>query len=263
MRLVIVGPGRAGGSIARAARAAEHEIAGVVSRTGDDRFGPPLAPDEPWPQVDLALICVRDDQIEPLAISMASQFADIPVVAHVSGFVPVTALKPLAFPGVSLGGFHPLQTLPDPERGAAALAVSYVGIGGEELAEDTLIHFAISLDLKPFALDDAVRPLYHAASAAAANFVATALATASDLYAAAAIEPGVAAPLVSRVAQNVFEVGGRESLTGPIARGDTETVIGHLVAAHQVSESVGKQFRLMAEATALLAGRFSEVKDWK
>jgi hypothetical protein len=40
-------------------------------------------------------------------------------------------------------------------------------------------------------------------------------------------------------------------------------VIGHLVAAHEVSESVGKQFRLMAEATAILAGRFDEVKDWK
>lgn len=263
MRLVIVGPGRAGGSIARAARAVEHEIVGVVSRTGDERFGPSLAMGDSWPPADLALVCVKDDQVEEVATSMAGQLGEIPVVAHVSGFVPVTALKPLASPSVSIGGFHPLQTLPDPERGAAALAGSYVGIGGEELAEDTLVHFAISLDMKPFALDDAVRPLYHAASAAAANFVATALATASDLYSTAGIEPSVAAPLVSRVAHNVFEAGGRESLTGPIARGDTDTVVGHLVAAHQVSESVGKQFRLMAEATAILAGRFNEVKDWK
>lgn len=263
MRLVIVGPGRAGGSIARAARAAEHEIIGVVSRAGDERFGPPLAMEEPLPPADLVLICVRDDQVEPLATSMAGRLGEIPVVAHVSGFVPVTALRSLASPDVSLGGFHPLQTLPDPERGAAALAGSYVGIGGDELAEDTLIHFAISLGMRPFALADAVRPLYHAASAAAANFVATALATASDLYTAAGIEPSVAAPLVTRVVDNVFEAGGLQSLTGPIARGDTDTVVGHLVAAHQVSQSVGKQFRLMAEATAILAGRIDEVKDWK
>lgn len=263
MRLVIVGPGRAGGSIARAARAVDHEIVGVVSRSGDQRFGPPLTIDESLPPADLLLICVKDDQIEPIAESLAGKLDDVPVVAHVSGFLPVTALKPLESPGVSLGGFHPLQTLPDSDRGAAALAGSYVGIGGDELAEDTLIHFAISLGMEPFALDDAVRPLYHAASAAAANFVATALATASDLYTAAGIEPTVAAPLVSTVADNVFEAGGRRSLTGPISRGDTDTVIGHLVAAHQVSESVGKQFRLMAEATAILAGRFNEVKDWK
>ncbi|MGF1616449.1 MAG: DUF2520 domain-containing protein [Acidimicrobiia bacterium] len=260
---MIVGPGRAGGSIARAARAAEHEIIGVVSRAGDERFGPPLAMEEPLPPADLVLICVRDDQVEPLATSMAGRLGEIPVVAHVSGFVPVTALRSLASPDVSLGGFHPLQTLPDPERGAAALAGSYVGIGGDELAEDTLIHFAISLGMRPFALADAVRPLYHAASAAAANFVATALATASDLYTAAGIEPSVAAPLVTRVVDNVFEAGGLQSLTGPIARGDTDTVVGHLVAAHQVSQSVGKQFRLMAEATAILAGRIDEVKDWK
>lgn len=263
MRLVIVGPGRAGGSIARAARAAEHEIVGVVSRSGDDRLGPPLAIDDALPSADLVLICVKDDQIESVANSLAGKLGDSAVVAHVSGFVPVTALQPLASPGVSIGGFHPLQTLPDPERGAAALADSYVGIGGDDLAEDTLILFAISLDMKPFALDDAVRPLYHAASAAAANFVVTALATASDLYEAAGIEPDVAGPLVSRVVDNVFEAGGRQSLTGPIARGDTDTVVGHLVAAHQVSESVGTQFRLMAEATAILAGRFNEVRDWK
>ncbi|MEX1038780.1 MAG: DUF2520 domain-containing protein [Acidimicrobiia bacterium] len=263
MRLVIVGPGRAGGSIALAAIAADHEIVGVVSNDREDRFGPSLSPGIPWPDADLVLICVKDDQIESVAEALSEWIGDTPVVAHVSGFVPVTALRPLSSPSVSIGGFHPLQTLPDPERGATALAGSHVGIGGEELAEDTLIHFGVSLGMEPFRLEDEVRPLYHAASAAAANFVATALATASDLYAAAEIDPSVAEPLVARIAHNVFQSGGRESLTGPIARGDTETVVGHLVAAHQVSESVGKQFRLMAEATAILAGRFNEVKDWK
>jgi predicted short-subunit dehydrogenase-like oxidoreductase (DUF2520 family) len=65
------------------------------------------------------------------------------------------------------------------------------------------------------------------------------------------------------VVKNVFEVGARSALTGPIARGDTETIVGHLVAAHQVSDSVGQQFRLLAEATAILAGRYGEVENWK
>jgi predicted short-subunit dehydrogenase-like oxidoreductase (DUF2520 family) len=263
MRVVIVGPGRAGGSIALAAIAAGHEIVGVASNNGDERFGPPVSLDLPLPEAELALICVKDDQIESVAGEMADSITGISVVAHVSGFLPTTVLNPLAARGVSIGGFHPLQTLPDPVRGAAALSGSYFGIGGDELAQDTLIHFGSSLGMEPFRLDDEVRPLYHAASAAAANFVATALATASDLYGAAKIDPSVAAPLVERISRNVFESGGRQSLTGPIARGDTDTVIGHLVAAHEVSESVGKQFRLMAEATAILAGRFDEVKDWK
>jgi predicted short-subunit dehydrogenase-like oxidoreductase (DUF2520 family) len=138
-----------------------------------------------------------------------------------------------------------------------------VGIEGDELAYDTLTHFGLSLGMHPFRLSDQVRPLYHAAAAAAANFVVTALATSADLLDAADIETEVTKPLVNQVVKNVFEVGARSALTGPIARGDTETVVGHLVAAHQVSDSVGQQFRLLAEATAILAGRYSEVENWK
>ncbi len=260
MRLNIVGAGRAGGSIALASTAAGHEVVGVVSRAGKTEFGP-AASYSGLPEADLLLICVPDDQIESVIQNLIDYPAG-PVVAHVSGFVPTTVLSPLA-PDSSVGGFHPLQTLPDPVVGSASLAGAYVGIEGDELAYDTLTHFGLSLGMQPFRLSDQVRPLYHAAAAAAANFVVTALATSADLLKAADIETEVTRPLVDQVVRNVFEVGARTALTGPIARGDTETVVGHLVAAHQVSDSVGQQFRLLAEATAILAGRYSEVENWK
>lgn len=263
MRLIVVGPGRAGGSLALAATRAGHEIAGVVSNHSNPGYGPRIAGDSPLPDADVALICVRDDQIETVVDEISGRVGEVTVVAHVSGFAPTTILNPLAAEGPSLGGFHPLQSLPDPERGSRALAGAHVGIGGDVLARDTLTHLASSLDMVPFRLEDEVRPLYHAASAAAANFVVTALTTAADLYEAARIDPDVASPLVEQVVRNVFSTGGRASLTGPIARGDTDTVVGHLVAAHEVSEAVGRQFRLMAEATAILAGRYDEVRDWK
>lgn len=263
MRLIIVGPGRAGGSIALAAKYAGHEIVGVIGTVPDDRYGPPLSFSDSFPPADLALVCVRDHQIETVVDSTLEASLRPPVMAHVSGFVPTTVLLPLAAEGLSIGGFHPLQTLPDAENGAASLDGSYVGVGGDPLAIDTLTHFGISLGMTPFRLSDGVRALYHAAAAAAANFVVTSLTTSADLFDAAEIDPAVARPLVDQVVRNVFESGGRSALTGPIARGDTETVVGHLVAAHEVSESVGLQFRLLAEATAILAGRRAEVKDWK
>jgi len=261
MRLTIVGSGRAGGSIAIAATRAGHEICGVITRSGDTRYGPVIPPDMPLPESDLLLIAVRDEAIVGVAENLADRAASVAVAAHLSGFTPVTALRALADRGLSTGGFHPLQTLPDAERGAEALAGSFVGVDGDPLALDTLTHLASSLGMEPFRLDDTIRPAYHAAAAAASNFVLTALATSGDLFDSAGVDPRVARPLVERAVANFYETGPA-ALTGPIARADTDTVIGHLEAARTVSEEVGRQFRLMAEATAIRAGRPDEVDRW-
>ena len=263
LRLIVIGPGRAGGSLVRAAIEAGHQIVGILSRSGTDEPGPVLGWDEPLPEADLALIAVKDDAVVEVVDRLAPNFSAVPVAAHVSGFLPVSVLEPLAAAGVAIGGFHPLQTLPDPERGALALAGSFAAIGGDPLAVDTLNIFAASLGMEPFALADASRPAYHAAAAAAANFVVTALAVAGDLFDSGEVEPRVARPLVERVVANVFEGGAGAALTGPIARGDIDTVIGHLTAARDVSESVGRQFRLLAEATTLRAGREEDLKQWR
>jgi predicted short-subunit dehydrogenase-like oxidoreductase (DUF2520 family) len=117
--------------------------------------------------------------------------------------------------------------------------------------------------LEAFRLEDSTRPAYHAAAAAAANFVVTSLAISGDLFESAGIDPRVSRPLVERVVANCFEKGASQSLTGPIVRGDVDTVIGHLTAAHEVSDSVGQQFHLMVEATAVRSGRERDLHRWK
>lgn len=264
IRMIIIGPGRAGGSVALAARRVGHEIVGVLSRSSGHGYGPELSWSEPLPEADVALVAVKDDAIAEVALRLADQeVARVGVVAHMSGFVPVTALRPVQEAGTAVGGFHPLQSMPDPESGAAALAGAHVGVGGDPLAVDALTHLADSLGLHPFPLADHARPAYHAAAAAAANFVVTSLAVSADLFAAADVDPAVSEPLVRSVVDNVFEKGAGASLTGPIARGDIETVIGHLTVAHDVSEEVGRQFSLMSEATTIRAGREQDLKKWK
>lgn len=263
MRIVIIGPGRAGGALALAASRVGHEIAGVVSRRSGQRYGPDITLDQPLPECDIALIAVRDDDIAGVVEALEPAVGGAAVVAHLSGFVPVAVLGRLQRREVAVGGFHPLQSLPDPETGADALRCSHVGIDGDPLAVDTLIHFADTLGMFPFRLEDPARPAYHAAAAAASNFVVTSLAVAADLFAAAGVDPGVARPLVERAVANVFEKGADASLTGPISRGDIETVVGHLAAAHEVSGEVGAQFGLMAEATAIRAGRAEDRRKWR
>ena len=262
MRLIIVGPGRAGGAMGLAAEAAGHELVGVLSRSPTDRWEN-LAWDATLPEADVVLIAVRDEVIAEVAGRIAPLLSEVGVVAHLSGFTPVLVLHDIQERGTAVGGFHPLQSLPDPETGARALAGSYVGIDGDQLAVDVLTHLATSLGMEPFRLDDAARPAYHAAAAAAANFVVTSLAVSADLFESAHIDPKVSRPLVETAVANVFDKGSAASLTGPIARGDIETVIGHLEAAHEVSSHVGRQFRLIAEATAIRAGREEDLHRWK
>jgi len=262
MRLIIVGPGRAGGAIALASAEAGHEIVGVLSRRPIERWER-LEWDSDLPEADVAFLAVRDEAIPEVASRVAPHVADIGVVAHLSGFTPVLALHEIQERGTAVGGFHPLQSLPDPETGAKALAGSFVGIDGDQLGVDVLTHLASSLGMESFRLDDSARPAYHAAAAAAANFVVTALAISGDLFRSADIDPKVSRPLVERAVANVFEKGPAASLTGPIARGDIDTVIGHLTAAHEVSDYVGRQFRLMAEATTIRAGREEDLHRWR
>jgi predicted short-subunit dehydrogenase-like oxidoreductase (DUF2520 family) len=263
LRVIVIGPGRAGGALALAAVAAGHRLVGTLSRSPGRAYGPVLDWDRPLPEADIALIAVKDEAIAEVVSRLRGTLGAVAVAAHLSGFVPITVLNPLQEEGVAVGGFHPLQSLPDPETGSAALAGSFVGIGGDPLAVDALNHLAGSLALEPFVLDDAARPAYHAAAAAAANFVVTALAVSGDLFASAGVDPRVSRPLVERVVANVFERGAGSALTGPIARGDIDTVIGHLTAAREVSDEVGRQFRLMAEATTIRAGREQDLHRWK
>lgn len=263
MKLIIVGPGRAGGAIGLAAERAGHDVVGVLSRRGTHPRWAVLDWDTDLPEVDVVFIAVRDEAISEVAERIAPYVSDVGVVAHLSGFTPVLALHQIQERGVAVGGFHPLQSLPDPETGADALAGAFVGIDGDQLGSDVLTHLASSLGMEPFRLDDPARPAYHAAAAAAANFVVTALAVSADLFESAGVDPRVSRPLVERAVANAFEKGPAASLTGPIARGDIETVIGHLEAAHAVSEYVGRQFRLMAEATTIRAGREEDLHRWK
>jgi predicted short-subunit dehydrogenase-like oxidoreductase (DUF2520 family) len=262
--LTIAGPGRAGGSLALAAARAGHEIAGVLSRSpGPTPYGPSLDWERPLPDCDLLLIAVRDDVIADVAGRLAPLAGSVPVAAHMSGFTPVTALGSLADAGVETGGFHPLQTLPDPERGARALAGAFVGVGGSPAAIQALTDLAESLGMTPFPLADEARPAYHAGASAASNFVITALATAGDLMLEARIDPIVTRPLVEQAVANLYEITSDSPLTGPIARGDVDTVAGQIAAAYAVSASVGDQYRLMAEATAIRAERRDDIDRWK
>lgn len=119
MRITIVGPGRAGLSLAAAAHHADHDITALVGRDLDqaaahaDRFDAvAAAAGDDLPDTDLVVIATRDASIGAVASLVAGTVRPVVGAVHLSGLIPVATLAAFADRGVATGSFHPLQTLP-------------------------------------------------------------------------------------------------------------------------------------------------------
>ena len=193
------------------------------------------------PEPELVLLCVPDRAIAEVAGSVAPG----PWVAHVSGATGLDALDP----HTRRFSLHPLQSFTK-ARGAEQLDGAWAAVAAE--TDDALaIGFGLAetLGLRAFELDDDARAAYHAGAAVASNYLVTLRATAGRLLEAAGAPPEALDPLMRRVIENEFE------LTGPIARGDWETVDRHLAAIREHAPDLEQLYVVLAEATAAIAGR--------
>ena len=260
MRIIIVGPGRAGGAMAVASHLAGHDIVGVYARRPDDqivatqvaRVAEPIGTD--LPAADLIVVAVHDDALTSVAEQLAPVAGKVTGAVHLSGLVATSALEPLSLVGVDIGAFHPLQTLPSWKIGARSLAGAHVAVTAGEALGGVLVELADSLGAKAFHLADEVKPLYHAAAAASANYVVAALALAGTLFEAANVDQSVSRPLVESVVANAFDLGAAVSLTGPIARGDIGTVATQIRAIGEQAPGSVESFKALGRLTAELAG---------
>jgi predicted short-subunit dehydrogenase-like oxidoreductase (DUF2520 family) len=184
----------------------------------------------------LVLICVPDDAIAEVAAELAVG----PWVAHVSGATPLAALEPHR----RRFSVHPLQTFTR-ARGPEQLDGAWAAVTTEsDEARAAGFWLAETLGLLPFELDDAARPLYHAGAAIASNYLVTLHEVAAELFSAAGAPPEALEPLMRRTIENGFE------LTGPIERGDWETVEAHRRAIRAARPELEPLYDVLAEATA-------------
>ena len=185
---------------------------------------------------ELVLLCVPDGSIAKVAAGLEEG----PWVAHVSGATPLSALEPHR----RRFSMHPLQTFTR-ARGPEQLDGAWAAVTAEsEQAGAAGFWLAETLGLKPFELADAARPLYHAGAAIASNYLVTLHAVASELFGAAGAPPEALVPLMRRTIDNGFE------LTGPIERGDWETVAAHRRAIRAARPELEPLYDVLAEATA-------------
>jgi predicted short-subunit dehydrogenase-like oxidoreductase (DUF2520 family) len=184
---------------------------------------------------ELVLLCVPDAAIADTARDLVTG----PWVAHVSGATPLSALEP----HTRRFGMHPLQTFTR-SRGAEQLDGAWAAVTAESDEARRYGHeLARALGLRPFDLAEDARPLYHAGAAVASNYLVTLHRAATQLFEAAGAPPEALVPLMTRTIENGFE------LTGPIARGDWNTVDSHVRAIHDEAPELEPMYLALAEAT--------------
>jgi predicted short-subunit dehydrogenase-like oxidoreductase (DUF2520 family) len=203
------------------------------------------------------LIAVPDDAIGDVARVLAGAGMHRGTALHTSGARGPEALAPLAAAGVACGTLHPLQTVANPAEGVRGLPGVAFAVDGAPEAAAWAEHLVAVLGGVSLHIPAASRPLYHAAAVMASNYVTTLMRTAVMLMKEAGVEDGSARralePLALTSVENALQFGPAAALTGPIARGDVDTVSGHLVAMAEAPPGVERLYRALGPATLEIA----------
>jgi len=236
--IFVMGAGRAGVGLARAFRAAGVEVVGVHGRHeagGPDGVSVGALPSS-LARAAVILVTVRDSQIdEALREILAARTAPNAVVLHASGSTEPAMLEEVRGAGHPAGTFHPLVPLADPARAAEALGAAYIGIDGDEEARAVSRTLAARLGARTLEIPPGEKARYHAAAVFASNFPAVLLRVSERLLREAGISgddaAGAARALLRVAVGNIESAGaGASVLTGPVVRGDAETVRRHMRA---------------------------------
>jgi len=182
------------------------------------------------------ILTVPDDAIETVAKELAD--SDIgwqdKFVFHCSGLLTTESLGPLEKRCALVASIHPVQSFPQKKPDPKAFQDIFFGLEGKQKALELATRIVRQLGGQHFILEAQNKPLYHTACSMASNFLATLLDTAIELLKQAGLTKSEASqallPLVQGTLHNVKNFDTSTALTGPVVRGDKETIAKHLEA---------------------------------
>ncbi|TQM15819.1 Rossmann-like and DUF2520 domain-containing protein [Pseudonocardia kunmingensis] len=260
----VVSAGRVGAVVGAAWAAAGHHVVATsgVSRASVTRAAallpdvPLLPPDQVVAGSDLALLAVPDDVLPGLVrgLAAAGSFRAGQIVVHTSGAHGIAVLRPAAEHGVLPLALHPVLTFTGRTEDVARLTGASVGVTadpGDEAAWSVGEALVVEMGAEPVRVAEEVRPLYHAALAHGANHLVTLVRDCVETLERAGVGPAerLVAPLLSAALDNALRHGDR-ALTGPVARGDVDTVRLHRHELAAADPDLAETYRVLAARTA-------------
>jgi predicted short-subunit dehydrogenase-like oxidoreductase (DUF2520 family) len=268
--LSVLGPGRVGTALAILASRGGWDVAAVGARRAEAadeaarRIGPGVQAHtlaQAAGAADVVLLTVSDDAIAPVACSLAGDVRPRPgaVLLHCSGALGSDVLAPAREAGFAIGSMHPLQTFPTVESAVASLPDTWVFCEGQPAAVAAAECLARSIGARHHRIDPGAKALYHAAAVTACNSLSALMDAALALAEAAGIDRAdgweAMRPLVSATLANIDRLTPAGALTGPVARGDVETIRRHVSALSSMPADLDRLYRAAGRWTVDLARR--------
>jgi predicted short-subunit dehydrogenase-like oxidoreductase (DUF2520 family) len=211
------------------------------------------------PRADHLIVAVADHALSQVVIEIVGAGFASGVVLHTSGGSGLNALQPLREQGTAVGVLHPLQSVPSPAQGLNSLPGSFFALAGDPAAVSWAASLVALLRGRPIRINADHWALYHAAAVMASNYQVTLLDSALELFAQAGVPSDIAlealAPIVRATAENVLLSGPAAALTGPIQRGDAETVRAHLRTLISASPETRQAYVALGLRTVPIAVR--------
>jgi predicted short-subunit dehydrogenase-like oxidoreductase (DUF2520 family) len=258
----VVSAGRVGSVLGAALAGAGHGVVGasavsrVSLRRAEDLLPgvPVLAPDDVVRRCDLVLLAVPDDVLPGLVSGLAATgaFRAGQIVVHTCGARGVEVLAPAIAAGVLPLALHPAMTFTGRAEDVARLRAAGVGVTvADETGWSVGEALVVEMGAEPVRVPSEARPLYHAALAHGANHLATLVRDAVDALEHAGVVPAerLLGPLLEAALDNTLRHGDR-ALTGPVARGDLDTVRLHLRVLAESAPDLLDPYRAQAARTA-------------
>ncbi len=183
------------------------------------------------PQSDIIWLLHTDDALASTAHVLARQSGwKGKIVLHSSGALSSDVLKPLRQAGAHAASLHPMMTFvpgTQPDFRIVPFAVE-----GDRRAVAAAKRIAGDLGSEVFEIRAANKVLYHALGSFSSPLVVATLTTAERVGRAAGLTQAqtrkVMAPILQQTLRNYLEHGAAAAFSGPIKRGDLETVRRHL-----------------------------------
>ncbi len=261
LRVGVVGAGRVGTALAVALGRAGHEVvaASAVSDASVRRVARNLPgaaimqPPEVVAAADLVLLAVPDDALPGLVAGLAATGAAFEgrLVAHVSGRHGLGVLEPAVRAGALPLALHPVMTFTGRPDDIDKLAGISFGVTAPDTLRPVAEALVVEMGGEPVFIADEHRDLYHAGLASAANHLVTLVVQAMDLLREAGVaQPArMLGPLLGAALDNALRLGDA-ALTGPVARGDADTVASHIRALRAHAPEALPAYLALARLTA-------------